>query len=84
MVGNPTRGFREASQGSAALKGVTRDDDVVNGSVQEKAVLDDPVPEMAACRTDILLIALFTFSTQVPIHTQTSGLRYPLLHYYPA
>ena len=45
---------------SAALTGVTRDVDAVNGSVQEKAVLDDPVPEMAACRTDILLLYYYS------------------------
>ena len=56
LTRNPDWGLREASRGSAVLTGVTRDRDAMNGSVQEKAVLDDPVPEMAACRTDILLL----------------------------
>ena len=51
---------------------------LLSGSIQHKTVLDDPVTEMAACRTDIL--ALCTFSTQTPMHTQTYCLRYPLLH----
>ena len=55
LIGNPNEDFREASRGSAALTGATRDGDVVNESVQEKAVLDDPVPEMG-CRTNILLL----------------------------
>ena len=55
LIGNPNEDFREASRGSAALTGATRDGDVVHESVQEKAVLDDPVPEMA-CRTNILLL----------------------------
>ena len=44
------------ARGLAALTGVTRDSNAVNGSVQEKTLLDDPVPEMATCRTDILLL----------------------------
>ena len=48
--------------GSAALTEVSRDGNAVNGRVQEKAVSDDPVPEMAARRTDKLrsiIIILF-------------------------
>ena len=41
---------------SAALTGVTRDGGAVNGSVQEKSVLDDRVPDMAACRTHVSLL----------------------------
>ena len=48
MVGYPTEDFREASRGSAALTGITRVGGAVNGVIQEKAVLNDPIPEMAA------------------------------------
>ena len=53
LIGNPNEDFRKASRGSAALTGATRDGDAVSGSIQEKTDLDDPVTEMAACRTDI-------------------------------
>ena len=55
LIGNPTRDFREALQGSASLTEITRVGVAVNGIIQEKTILDDPVPEMAACRTDLSL-----------------------------
>ena len=48
MVGYPTGDLREASRGSAALTGIARVSGAVNGVIQEKAVLNDPIPEVAA------------------------------------
>ena len=49
-------GLPEIPRGSAALTGVTGDGGSGSGVVQEKAVLDYPIREMAVCRTDILLL----------------------------
>ena len=56
MIGNSNGDFREPSRGSVALKGITRAGVTVIEAIQEKAVVDDPVPEMAACQTDMLTL----------------------------
>ena len=48
-------GLPEMPRGSAAWAGVTRDGGVVSEIFQKKVAKDDPMPEMAVCRTDILL-----------------------------
>ena len=48
LIGNPTRDFREVSRGSAALTGIARGGVAANVVIQEKSVLDDPVPEMVS------------------------------------
>ena len=72
---------------SAALTGVIRDGDAVNASVQEKTVLDDPVPEMATCRTNIFLLCCYSivYLQYSNTHTHSDILsEIPLLYYYPA
>ena len=58
MIGYLNGDFREASRGAAALTEATRDGDAGNRSVQEKTVLDDPVPEMTASRPDIFYYSI--------------------------
>ena len=49
MIQNSNGDFREASRRSAALTEVIRDGGAaVSGVVQEKTVLDNPIPDMAA------------------------------------
>ena len=43
----------------------------MNGVVQEKAASDDPVPEMAACRTDMLLFYTIVYLQYTNSHTHT-------------
>ena len=50
-----------------------------SGVVQEKAVLDDPIREMAVCRTDILLLyrCVPSVHRQTLIHTERHTLIFP-------
>ena len=73
----------EIPRGSAALTGATGDGGAVSGVVREKAVLDDPIPDMAVRPTDTLLSYHCVPSVQKHLIPGTYRNRHTCLTYNP-